>query len=88
LDSLPYRYEEVKKKSRHSTLKAILRRYLLTKFEASQLLRVSPNTLSNWRQKSRRQILPYCKIGRSVRYRLAALQTYVKRRTVGESALK
>jgi excisionase family DNA binding protein len=49
---------------------------------AAQYLQVSPGTLQVWRS-TRRYPLPFVKIGRNVRYRLADLQAFLQSRTVG-----
>jgi len=49
---------------------------------AAEFLGVSPGTLQVWRS-TRRYPLPFVKIGRNVRYRLADLQAFVQSRTVG-----
>lgn len=49
---------------------------------AAEILGVSPGTLSVWRC-TRRYPLPYQKIGRAVRYRVADLEAFAQSRTVG-----
>lgn len=56
---------------------------LLTEGETAQFLRVRPDTLRYWRKRSQRRGPPFVKIERRpVRYRLADLEVYLKRRTV------
>lgn len=47
---------------------------------AAAILDVSPGTLSVWRSTGRYN-LPFLKIGRKVRYRLADLEAWMERRT-------
>jgi hypothetical protein len=61
---------------------------LLDEKQAAELLNVTPGTLSVWRC-TRRYPLPYVKVGRSVKYRLADIEAFIERRTVGaESPLQ
>ena len=53
--------------------------------EAAEILGVTPGTLSVWRC-TRRYPLPYIKVGRAVRYRLADLEAFMQSRTVGAVA--
>jgi excisionase family DNA binding protein len=48
---------------------------LLTTQQAAKFLGHSPRSLEAWR--CRGSSLPYCKIGRSVRYRLSDLEKYL-----------
>jgi len=57
---------------------------LLTRKEAAELLRVKPQTLATWHCAGRYS-LPVVKVGRSVRYRLADLEHWLAKRTVGGS---
>lgn len=50
--------------------------YLKTK-QAAELLQVSYKTLESWRR-TQLQGPPYCKIGRTVRYRLSDLEAYME----------
>ncbi len=50
---------------------------ILTTAEAADYLRVSRLTLRNWRS-TRAVSLPYLKVGRAVRYRLADLQSFLE----------
>ena len=52
---------------------------------AAEILGVTPGTLSVWRC-TRRYPLPYVKVGRAVRYRLADLEKFLSDRTVGAVA--
>jgi excisionase family DNA binding protein len=52
---------------------------LLDEQQAAQHLNVSPGTLSVWRSTGRYG-LPFVKIGRSVRYRLSDLDTWINNR--------
>ncbi len=61
---------------------------LVDEKQAAGILKISPGTLSVWRC-TRRYPLPYTKIGRSVRYRVADLEEFISNRTVnpdGEAA--
>jgi len=49
---------------------------LLSPYEAASYLNVSARTLANWRCIGTPNI-PYSKVGRCVRYRIADLDTYV-----------
>ena len=50
---------------------------------AAQILGVTAGTLSVWRC-TRRYPLPYQKIGRAVRYRIADLEAFAQSRTVSQ----
>jgi hypothetical protein len=50
--------------------------------EAAEILGVTAGTLSVWRC-TRRYPLPYVKIGRSVKYRMADLERFIESRTIG-----
>jgi predicted DNA-binding transcriptional regulator AlpA len=64
-------------------LSDILCEELLTPAEAARFLRLSTETLKYWRKSAQRRGPPFVKIERRpVRYRLAALEAYIKRRTV------
>jgi excisionase family DNA binding protein len=54
---------------------------LLTQDEAAERLGVKPTTLAVWRT-SKRYDLPYCKIGRNVRYKLADVEAFIEQNTV------
>lgn len=49
---------------------------LIAEDDAAGILGLSPHTLANWRA-THRQKLPYVKIGRSVRYRMADLESFI-----------
>lgn len=55
---------------------------LLTRKEAAEVLGVCPETLAVWKCTGR-YALPVVKVGRSVRYRLADLESWLASRTVG-----
>jgi hypothetical protein len=57
----------------------------LTEDEAAEFLKIKPQTLAVWRC-NRRQNLPYLKIGRLIRYRLADLMKFQEVNTVGGPA--
>lgn len=50
---------------------------LLNTEQVAQILGIKPSTLENWRCTKRVQI-PFVRIGRSIRYRQADIQTLVK----------
>jgi hypothetical protein len=52
---------------------------------AAQFLGVTIGTLAVWRC-TRRYGIPYCKIGKSVKYRLRDLEAFAQSRTVGAGA--
>jgi len=56
---------------------------LVNEKRAAEILGVSAGTLSVWRC-TRRYPLPYTKIGRAVRYRVADLEDFIAARTVGK----
>ena len=58
---------------------SISRKQLLDERAAAAHLSVSPGTLSVWRSTGRYGI-PFLKIGRSVRYRLADLEAWIESR--------
>lgn len=55
---------------------------LLSNQQAAEYLGVSPNTLEVWRC-TKRYDLPYIKVGRIVKYRREALDTFLESRTIG-----
>lgn len=55
---------------------------LLTQEQAAEILGVTPGTLSVWRC-TKRYNIPYIKVGRLVRYRKSALDSFLDRRTHG-----
>lgn len=57
---------------------------LLTAKETAELLGVRVQTLAAWRLEARE--LPYTRVGRSIRYRLSAVQEYLDKQTVPASA--
>ena len=52
---------------------------------AAEILGITPGTLSVWRC-VRRYPLPFVKIGKAVRYRMADLEQFIESRTVGGDA--
>ena len=54
---------------------------LLTRTEAAAMLRIRPQTLAIWAMGGKH--IPYIKVGKAVRYRLAHLQAFLDRQTVG-----
>lgn len=54
---------------------------LLTEDQAAELLGVAPATLQVWRS-TRRYPLDFVKVGRVVRYRSSAIETFINSRTV------
>lgn len=54
---------------------------MLTTAEAAEYLGVQPQTLAIWRSSGRYE-LPFVKVGRCIRYRLADLEKFLDRRTV------
>jgi hypothetical protein len=59
---------------------------LLTTKQASEYLGLSPVTLSNARYTGTGVIIPYIKIGSSVRYRLSELESYIKINTYSHTS--
>lgn len=55
---------------------------LLSSDEAAAFLGIAPQTLAQWRC-THRQAIPYLKIGKLVKYKLADLQAFLERNTVG-----
>lgn len=55
---------------------------LLTNDQAAEYIGVTPRTLEVWRCTKRHQI-PYIKVGRLVKYRKSALDTFLEQRTIG-----
>ena len=53
---------------------------LLTEQQAAEFLSIAPGTLSVWRSTGRYSI-PFVKVGRSVRYRLSDLNSWIDSRT-------
>ena len=60
----------------------LLPQALLTSEQAAEFLNTTPGNLAVWRCKRTVQI-PYIKIGKCVRYRLADLERYLAQQTVG-----
>ena len=58
---------------------------LLTPNQAAEYLGLKPQTLATWRCNARYG-LPFIRIGRSVKYRLADVENWLKSRTVGAAA--
>lgn len=54
---------------------------LLNEVQAAEILGVKPATLQVWRS-TRRYPLDYVKAGRLVRYRLSAVEKFIRTRTV------
>jgi excisionase family DNA binding protein len=54
---------------------------LLSSYEASTYLGVSPGTLEVWRC-TKRYAIPFIKVGRLVRYRKSALDNFLQQQTV------
>lgn len=57
------------------------RQPLLTRPQAADFLGIRPQTLSVWASTGRYS-LPYVRVGRSVRYRLADLERFLAARTI------
>lgn len=55
---------------------------LLSEKQAAELLGTTPGTLQVWRC-TRRQQIPFVKVGRSVRYRPEDIERYIKSRIIG-----
>lgn len=53
-------------------------RPVLTREEAAAYLGVSPSTLSNWAC-SKKFVIPYFRVGRSVRYKKSDLDEFIQR---------
>lgn len=51
---------------------------LLTPLEVSELLRVKPRTLEDWRQGRSGPSLPFIRLGTRVRYRAADVQALIE----------
>ena len=58
---------------------------LVSPADAAATLGVTAATLAIWRC-TRRYPLPYVKVGRSVKYRAADLEEFIRSRTVGAAA--
>lgn len=54
---------------------------LLTEQQAAEILGVQPTTLSVWRS-TRRYPLEYVRIGRCIKYRASAIESFIALRTV------
>ena len=55
---------------------------LVDEKQASEILGLAPGTLSVWRC-TKRYDLPFVKVGRYIRYRIADLERFLESRTVG-----
>lgn len=55
---------------------------LLSRDEAAAYLGISPKTLATWAS-TKRYPLPFVKIGRAVKYRVATLDAFIESRTTG-----
>ena len=60
---------------------------LKSRKEAATYLGISPQTLAVWAC-NKRYDLPFIKIGRRVMYRLADLQAFIERNTIGGEVLQ
>lgn len=60
---------------------------LLTPNEAARLLGIKVETLAVWRS-TKRYALPYCKIGRSVKYRLQDIEIFIESRLHEQEGVK
>lgn len=72
----------------HEAIQTATRRQasdLVSREDAAAYLGVSPKTLATWAT-TRRYLLPYVKVGRVVRYRLADLDRFIESRTVTPGA--
>lgn len=58
------------------------RDHLLTAHQTAAFLGLSPHTLAVWRCTPGKNHLPYCKLGKSVRYREADLVAFVERNLI------
>lgn len=56
---------------------------LLNTAQAASFLGLEPGTLINWRS-TRRQILPFVRLGRSIRYRQSDLEAFVEQNVSGD----
>jgi excisionase family DNA binding protein len=54
---------------------------LLTAVETANYLGIKPETLNTWRC-TRRYSLPFVRVGRAIRYRLSAVESFLASRTV------
>jgi len=59
-------------------------RKLLTRREAAEILGVQAQTLAAWAM-TQKYNLPLIRVGRSVRYRMSDLETWLAARTIGPS---
>lgn len=64
-----------------ATSPAPAQKHLLNEAEAAAFLDVSQQTLAVWRSTGRYK-LPFTRIGRSIRYKLADLEAFIESRTV------
>lgn len=60
---------------------------VLTREEAAAYLNIAPKTLANWASNGKVQI-PYSKLGKLVRYRIADLDMYLESEKMLHSSLK
>lgn len=65
-------------------IQAAVRNNLMTPQETAAMLKTTPGVLSVWRT-TKRYNLKYVKIGKSVRYRLADVLSFIESRTVSPS---
>lgn len=63
-----------------------IKRTLLTAREAADYLGVQVQTLAVWRSRNKRQNLPFVRVGKAIRYRLADLERWIDERTVSPPA--
>ena len=54
---------------------------LLTRKEAAKFLAIKPQTLAKWAMDG--QHVPYVRVGGAIRYKLADLEAFVERQTIG-----
>ena len=66
----------------HSILASLVRSDLLNTEQAASYLGVTPRTLEVWRC-TKRQAIPYIKVGRLVKYRKTELDHWLAQQTIG-----
>lgn len=66
----------------HSLLASLIRSDLLNTEQAAAYLGVTSRTLEVWRC-TKRQAIPYIKVGRLVKYRKTELDQWLARQTIG-----
>jgi hypothetical protein len=67
----------------NDSTEALTHGYLYTTDEISEILNISKSSICNSRSRKSETMIPYLKIGRSVRYSANDIENFLKRRWIG-----